>query len=94
MTTAMARSCARVEALEQVLMRGPDTELSSALSELRQLSSLAWQREPTTFADLRERALIARACMDRDESGEPLTDCELSRAVARLIEAVLLLTAS
>lgn len=86
------RVCERMDDIEAALADGSELEIRQALSDLDALSDRVWRRKPVTLADLREHALIARAHMDKDETGAPEASCALSRATLHLIDAVLRLT--
>lgn len=79
----------RIRGLEATLVLGADDEIEQALQDLGDEARRVWAMKPTTLTDIADRALIARAYMDRDEAGRPVADCALSRATLELIDAVL-----
>lgn len=89
MITTDDYACERIRGLEATLVLGADDEIEQALQDLGDEARRVWARKPTTLTDIADRALIARAYMDRDEAGRPVADCALSRATLELIDAVL-----
>lgn len=89
---AGSRACAQLNDIEAALAEGSELEIRQALTDLDALSDRVWRRKPVTLADIREHALIARAHMDKDETGAPEASCSLSRATLHLIDAVLRFT--
>ena len=92
MIAAELGACERLEVLERTVRNGSEHEISKALAEIDALAEVVWRRPPVTFADIRERALIVRANMDKDASGMPVADCPLALATAHLVDAILRLT--
>lgn len=89
MIVAELGACERLEVLERTVRSGSEKEISAALREIDSLAEYVWRRAPVTFADIKERALIVRANMDKDASGAPVTDCPLTLATAHLVDAIL-----